>query len=354
MRIEKSFLAAFLGISLLASQGCGEFSTIEQDDISVEQGNYCEQVAKVVCANVFACCTGAEIEEKLGLTITTSEHGCVRDVTLICKNKMFKYMYGISKSSIMVNDAQATACLKALLWTDQCFPVMAQIPWRGACLGDELTLAANIFMGMLGGGGSCVYAEECKKDHWCGVNRTCATLPTNGQTCKAGGLCASAFFCNGKTNKCVPRKMAGQVCQNSNQCIKKHFCGSKDPQTGEGTCKALLAKGANCQGNHECQSMKCIPGVCANTSKQCYKKADCGGTCQNNPSKNCTKNLDCGKKCAQSGKTCSGDYDCDTRTMEKCVEGTCQMGNCSGVPVCADAYGVVNYCTGPLALLLGI
>jgi hypothetical protein len=359
----KSHFASARGWTLLAAcallpaaVGCGDsdYSSITSGSVNVDQSNYCNQVARVICANVFACCTGAETEDKLGLTLTITEEKCVRDLQLVCANKYYRIMFGLANNTINVAADRATACLKGALWEKMCFPVMSQVPWKSACYGNESSLTANLFFGSLAAGQDCVYSEQCKKDHLCEQNGKCAALPTATMKCRTGGVCASAYYCNTTNNTCVARKGPGQICKQTVQCKVKHFCGGIDPATGNGTCRALLARGVSCRANLQCQSGKCIPGKCATTGATCYKPADCQRVCQGDTATTCTQNDQCPRKCAKSGNPCASDQECDVASLEQCLPGTCLPAACNGNPVCGDAWGVVNYCTGPLQLLLGL
>ncbi len=350
---------AVLALSLGA--GCGDegWSTIGKEDLKVNGQNYCHEVAELLCHNMFLCCTGKQLEAMLGETITVRERDCVPDVELICENKMYNYLYGIDKGSIKVTTTTATECLQSMIQLGECFPVQSELPWEDACMGEEDSLRSSIFKGQQGAGSSCVYQEECQKDHYCGVDRQCKALPVDGEACRNGSQCAENFYCQaptkaGETATCKSRKSAGDACEGSGQCVRKHFCGDIDSKTGKGTCTALLAAGERCAGSHECDSAKCTPGVCSKSGAACYKSEECKGECKMTPGgtpsgkKECTKDDECDMKfCANSGNNCVDDNQCDVSSSEKCKADTCNTQTCSGSPTCADNYGVVDYCVGP-------
>jgi len=55
---------------IVAMWGCKDRDAI---DIHVTNDNLCSETAKVTCRNMFTCCPGIEIEDQLGVQISTTE-----------------------------------------------------------------------------------------------------------------------------------------------------------------------------------------------------------------------------------------------------------------------------------------
>ena len=343
MRMRTTRIAVYMVLCLMVAAlvRCSDGDTVV---IKVKQANWCGEVAKVVCSNMFKCCTGDQIEKVLGETITTSESACRRDIELICTQKQINLHYGLTKKTVTVDTEKATACLKEMMVTDACFMNASKQPWKQSCNGDQDTMVEHIFTGTQGAGDECMYAAECKPDHKCGVDRKCKALAKAGESCSAYSGCASKHYCDSKTSKCVALSQAGGKCTSSAACAKKHYCALGT--SGTGVCRKLLSGGSACTGSTECESAYCIPGKCP-SGGSCYKDSDCKGSCKMSPTLTCKTDSQCPGKCANSGKTCYDKYSCDYTTNEQCVTDKCLTGGCQGKAVCSEKMTLINYCTDP-------
>ena len=344
-------IAVCLWVCLLAATlaRCSDGDSVV---IKVQQANWCGEVAKVVCSNMFKCCTGGQIEAVLGKTITTDETSCRRDIEIICTQKQLNLHYGLTKKTVTVDTEKATTCLKEMMVTGACFMNASKQPWKQSCNGEMDTLWENLFTGTQGSGAECMYAAECKPDHTCGLDRKCLAKAKAGETCSSYTGCAKKHYCDYKTSKCVAQKQAGEKCTSSTACATKHYC-ALSTSGSDGVCRKLLAGGSACTGSTECESSSCIPGKCPGGAS-CYKDSDCKGSCTLSPSLSCTTDSQCPGKCANSGKTCYDTYSCDYATSEKCITGKCLTGGCKGKAVCSEQMSVINYCADTKKILLGI
>jgi hypothetical protein len=321
------------------------------DDKSVSVGgnsehyvnSYCSEVAKVVCENVFDCCTGQQIEDQFGLSITTSKSKCLRDADLMCKESNPALIHSMKKGTVTVNSESANECLRSLIVDDTCFLLTAEAPIAEQCETD-------IFSGTQGIGKECVYDIECQGAAYCGSDRKCKALPVQEQPCDAMAPtpCAVDLFCD-QDNTCQPLKKGGEDCDAISKCSEQLFCDD-DPDDGDNVCKSRKAIGAACEDNFECLSIYCIPGLCAD-GWECYKDSDCVGTCADTGD-DCNSDEDCPGTCQETGDPCQADWDC-FGVDDKCVHPNCQS-SCIGNPVCGENYFTFDYCELGLGLIGGI
>ena len=298
--------------------------------------NFCVEVAKVACYNMFRCCTGAEIEGLLGLTQSTTEEECRRDVKLICLNDTADIRDSMTYGRVRLNTGALNLCLEAMMAPEGiCYQHRADIPWTEVC-------EQPILSGLVAPGQQCLYDYECFENSYCAPDRTCRELPQLGQQCP-GGICADGLYCDWNQGTCQARKGANQTCDTSYECAENLYC---HVSTGGNTCQATKQNGILCANDYECASDFCLPGVCDDNSA-CYTDDDCPGTCQGSGD-NCWISDDCPGTCSGSTDTCWYDYDC---TSNLCIHEEC-LGVCHGTPVCADYYTVVGYCPGTVGWIL--
>jgi hypothetical protein len=311
--------------------------------VGVDKTHYCSEVAKVVCENVFECCTGAEIEDMFGLTITTRKGKCLRDVELMCEQANPALLLSLEKGTVTVDTEAADTCLNSLIVEDSCFLLTAEPPVAPECF-------ETIFAGTQGISKTCVYDIECQGSAYCGSDRKCKALPVANQPCDnlAPRPCDENLYCD-QDNSCQPLKKGGEECDNIGKCSPQLYCDD-DPVDGENVCKSQKAVGASCAGDRECQSAYCIPGLCGDGS-QCYRDDDCAGTCADS-GKDCGGDDDCAGTCQESGDPCLADWDC-FGADDKCVHPDC-LSQCIGQPVCGEEYDVYDYCQVGLTLIQGI
>lgn len=341
MNSRNCFAGLLSLVVLLTVAACGPKEESIKISVSAEKDGLCSEIAKVVCYNVFHCCTGAQIEMALGLKQTTTEKACRGDVELICQQNMASVLYGLDKSTLTVDSAGATTCLEALLPPeDECFPTLTEPAFVAAC--EE-----QFIDGLQGDGKACIYGAECKKDHYCAPDRKCRALPGKDEDCDTQApdqQCQDGLYCD-ENLLCKELKKKGQECDFLNPCRTGLFCG----ETGiaEFECKSLKSIGGDCAGSSACESGYCIPGLCSDGS-QCWADTDCIGMCQGT-FESCWDDTECAGTCTVSGGPCTEDWDC-YEVDDVCEHTPCET-KCSGDPVCGEKFGLVNYCDLGLELL---
>ncbi len=339
--MKKTIRFAMLALALvLTIGGCKQESDVS---VAVDETHYCSEIAKVVCENVFECCTGAEIEDQFGRTITTRKGKCLRDVELMCEQANSALLLSLRKGTVTVDAVSADACLESLVVGDTCFQLTAEPPIAAECY-------EALFQGTVGIGKACVYDIECTGSAYCGSDRKCKALPVKDQPCDAMAprACDEGLYCD-MDSTCQPLKKGGEECDAINKCGGDLFCDD-DPTDGENVCKSRKAVGAACGGDVECLSSYCIPGLCGDGS-QCFGDDDCFGTCEDS-GEECASDDDCAGTCQESGDPCLADWDC-FGADDKCVHPECHS-KCIGQPVCGEEYDMYDYCEVGLTLINGI
>lgn len=280
---------------LLLAAKCGD----EEDKIkiSVDQSNYCDEVAEVMCDNIFRCCTGERIEAVFGITITTSEKECRRDMGLYCKEQTAALKSSLDKGWASLRTEQVNRCLESYRMTDdQCFPVVTEL---------ALPCQEALIVGNQGPGSPCLFDLDCVAGAYCGSNDVCIGLPIAGQSCEEDGVCADGLYCSyddpSGARICMAKKPVGETCDSSVECQQSLICVESlvvdTVSMISRTCTAKRGLGEPCTGDEICASNICLPGTCSNDPEQpCYTDEGCGN------------------------------------------------GACLGTPVCAEDYFVVNYC----------
>jgi len=335
--MKSTFLLTVLFTAVVELASCT--SSDNKPEVSVDLDNYCSQVADVACYNIWNCCTGKQIEDTLGITISVEPDECHRDVELICQDNMATILWAAHKGSVQLVQQNADACLASTLLAGDCFQHVSDVPWQRFC-------SDGYWVGTLSVGSECLYNFECQDGSYCAVDRKCRALPKEGQDCDAG-ICQPGLFCNPSDGerKCRPRRSAGLPCEADDWCADGLYCGFDD--MGQGTCYALKALGVECKDSRECQSTFCVPGVCEDGS-QCFEDSDCLGKCSSD-GETCWDDLSCSGYCTQSHNYCNSDWDCAEN--EPCVKQTCER-TCIGQTVCAKRWTVIDYCTDTTGMLL--
>ena len=86
--------------TVLLAVSCKEESSGVQIDVSSAKGNLCAEVAEVTCYNFFKCCQGRQLEEMLGVEITTTEATCRNDIELLCERGMATRQYAMDEGHL--------------------------------------------------------------------------------------------------------------------------------------------------------------------------------------------------------------------------------------------------------------
>ncbi len=306
-----------LAIVLLVISGVPGCSGSEGPKVNLSLGNFCKEVAEVACYNMFHCCTGQQIEDYLGITISTEQDECRRDVELICAYKFAAKMWAAEKGSVILLEEEAEACLESLLLTGECFQHVSEVPWERWCVGG----LESYWSGTLQPGAECVYPFECVDSSFCAADRKCKALPEAGEECQQYP-CVEGLFCNSE-RRCEPVKSAGQDCEDYDWCAPGLYC---DFDEGQGTCRAPRSLGADCDDRDQCESGFCVPGLCTNGWEECLDDSYCNyGTC------------------ADTDDPCWDDWECPG---SECVR------ECTGQPVCGKSWREIDYCEETLWELL--
>jgi hypothetical protein len=319
-------------------------------------------MAKVMCYNIYECCTGQQIESRFGLELSTTEPECRRDLELVCKNSLALLLRALDPELRHVEmDAEGVvACLNALLPGDEgCFPFVMGTPQYATACHEGLVTARQAV------GADCLAEFECKGDAYCGADRKCKAIPKLGEPCS--DRCAKGLFCGQNEDGedvCVAYQEAGQPCTDRyispseplRLCGEDLYCEpppepTTPPMPGDtppnGTCRERKAIGESCSDEVPCKDGICLWGVCGDgrecqddtycmgecseTGNACDAHTDCAGYCENDPLDTCDENADCGGVCSESGGFCDQDWDCHI------MGGTCQMTSypCYGEYDCA-------------------
>jgi hypothetical protein len=279
----------------------------------VTEENLCNEVAEVMCSNVFECCRGQQIEEDFGVRITTSEEDCRVDMTLSCEESTAALRQSLSEGRASLATERINACLKAYhVGKAGCFPKVTE--FAPEC-------AEELVKGKQGLGAKCLYAFECGADAYCGSDRKCQAKPREGQDCAAGNECAKGLYCAtmaGNVSLCQARKPAGEACtspgSSSGECAEVTVCRAndalaEDPAADPYVCTPKKPLGASCDSPDICISGVCLPGTCDGDGV-CFTDNDCSGTCENNPAQECSRDEECGAVCESSGGACSSQNPC--------------------------------------------
>jgi hypothetical protein len=319
-------------------QGCQ--STKEgRPTVTVSATDFCSATAEVACYNLFKCCTGAKIEEVLGIVQTTNRSRCERDVKLICENNMAEVIWSVGQGRVAIDLPAAQRCLEALLAPEAgCFTVQTTAPWAEVC-------SQQRFFGTVSSGATCYNEYECAMNNYCGPDQKCHPKSGLGEDCSSG-MCASGLYCNWDDQTCQTLVSQGQACDYSYQCAENLYCDF--PAAGNPSCQPLKVSGAGCTDDLQCTSQYCIPGIC-NDGSACFALEDCSGTCADGGGY-CSDDTDCSTYCNLSGAYCYDSADCP-QTGDFCPLPTCNRA-CMGQPVCGDDLGVIDYCEDALTSLL--
>lgn len=305
---------------------------------SANKDNVCNQIAQVVCYDLFQCCSEAQIESYLRVSDPRTEGECESDVTRLCEQRTAQVDASVKAGRVTFDGAAMTACLKALTVNGDCTSIGAALPWVEACMQPA-------WIGAVAVGSQCTRSYECAGTGaaYCAANQMCAALPTEGMAC-ANGTCATGFYCGVGT--CHALLPAGATCTSTTQCAKGNYCTTGATRQ----CAALRNAGESCTGNAACASSQCLPGTCAGSSTTCFSSADCTGRCSNNANAFCTLDRDCGNgACSIGGATCTGPTQCVGAGNVCVFPNTCTLNACMGDVVCAGSQVSADYCTGATA-----
>lgn len=180
-------------------------------ELRVGLGERCETL---LCDRGLTCATSNN--EKFCVRLRTVGESCGRLDTGLCGNRL-----QCVESTCRVPSDVGEACDSSLSSNSSC-----DIFQHGTCVNGVCR-----FTNFNPPGGTCNDgANACDNRSSCnsGANR-CDTLPTAGQVCNSGGVCAPGHFCSqDECNALIP---AGQSCNLWGTCEPTSYCRGPDPQS---------------------------------------------------------------------------------------------------------------------------
>ncbi|MHB8417795.1 MAG: hypothetical protein ACYDCL_06950 [Myxococcales bacterium] len=131
-------------------------------------------------------------------------------------------------------------------------------------------------------GGPCSTDPSCTTG-WCagadaGVLGTCTAPPTAGQPCAEGYLCAAGDYC-ASSGQCAALLAQGATCSDNVEC-QSGSCNFPDGSVG-GICgrpPPALGVGAPCTQNDQCQTNVCLQGQCTSPCTMGGSNGGCAGS----------------------------------------------------------------------------
>jgi hypothetical protein len=310
--------------------------------------NLCEEIAKVMCYDIFECCTFSDIEEKFGVEAFLTESSCRRDVQLLCENELASLRYLLVEGTVVADAARISECLADLLVEEICFPFTTDPSTVFTVCSEEL------FTGTIAEGGDCLFDVECAGEAYCAANRKCKNYPTVGQPCTASEGCSTDLYCGldpEGERVCMAYQSEGGSCSPIYpvvHCAHDLYC-EWDSESETGTCRRKKAIGEPCREDEPCLDGECLVGTC-DDGRECYGDGDCTGTCDVSGG-TCSSDDDCGGYCEVSGGYCSEDADCPgscaisggycDEDWDCHSEGTCADSGAT----CWDEWGCTSYGT---------
>jgi hypothetical protein len=234
------------------------------------ENNLCLETARMLCNDVYTCCTQTQIEERFNYQIASKHSDCMRDVERACTRGWHPYLAALELGTAVFDTEATNAC-----WNDRFRPLDTCVSYtdletyEDPCEdfgGDLLALT-----GLVEVGGDCFAPIECEDGTYCDMTRNlCAPLPKEGEPCYwAGGgrrLCADGFHCENVGGwVCLPDLLAGEECSNLSQCAQGHYCNTDpEPPLATPVCALRKTDGEECNPDvySECENT-CLTGLCS-------------------------------------------------------------------------------------------
>jgi len=329
---------------ILGGIGCSDDDDVVVTEVKVTQDTFCTEVAKLLCRNMFACCTGNEIEDILGITISTEEKACQHDMELVCEDRNYELLDAVVRGTVTVHEQVATDCLNAMFVKDgRCFLNRPEAPWAEVC-------KEGLYEGNQAPDQPCFASIECKADSYCAGNQKCKALPKKDEKCP-DGHCATGLSCQqpgaGGDRVCTELRKKDETCNVSMPCQAGLYCDINSGEA-EGKCAPQKKKDEACSASNQCDTGYCVPGTCSD-GRECTRDEQCPGKCAESQEE-CFSALQCPGKCSVSGDACTSPLTC-TGTEETCDREEC-VTRCEGDRVCAEQPRKIDYCSDPMQLLL--
>lgn len=313
-------------------------------DLEITAETLCAEVARVMCHNMFACCTSQEIKAELGVELAPSETECRRDMKLHCELSWVELFFALDAGTVILDSTSAEECFSRYVAPkDGCF-LLSKTPFDSDACGDWIEGNQAI-------GESCLEDYECGDENaFCGVNGVCTPYALEGEMCSSTVGCAPDLYWLNAGNKprqgtCnVPsecrrylqedescRPWRGDHCASGLSCQDYSSAWPNEPSPG--TCQPAHKKaGEPCTANAECISNECIPGICGD-GRTCFTDGDCRGTCTFDPIP-CSNDADCSgvaSRCELADNPCSSNLECG---LSHCVSNPSQICGTFEFPNC--------------------
>ena len=337
-------LIAVLGLTVAA---CGDDSVT----VDTSEENFCDQIADVVCHNLYQCCTESEVEDYLSVSEPRTEDQCRTDLVRSCERAAPDIRDSIKAGRVTFDPVKLNDCLNSLVAPEGvCAEVVTDLPWKDTCSTMNFPWG-----GPVAPEGQCFFSFDCAgaPDSFCGPDQKCKLKPTAGLPCSTSGECASMYYC-GPNLTCAPRLSVGAPCTSSTQCGKDLFCDNKGTYntTTDDVCATKVPGGSACTSEDACTSNDCISGLCMGSSFQtCFGDAGCQSHCAVSGFA-CDGPEDCGTgTCTgNSSITCgvNGDATCAANSAGTCLyPRSCLPGDCVGdtIGLCTMPTRTADYCT---------
>jgi hypothetical protein len=336
---------ALISVLVLALAACGGNNTV---DISTNQDNFCDQIADVICHNLYQCCAESDIEQYLEVSEPRTELQCREDIRRNCDRTAPDVRDSLKAGRITFDPNKLNACLEAILAPEAtCSEVVVDLPWKEQCSAKNAP-----WVGTVATDGQCFYTFDCAgaPDSFCGPDQKCHLKPTAGFPCGTG--CASAYYC-GTNNICAPRLALGAPCTQfpTGQCGENLFCDNKGTFTvsTDDVCATKGVGGTICTAEDACVSGDCVQGKCQQTNLSCFNDSQCQSHCAELTNTPCDGPEDCGTGfcTGNPGTSCSSDLTCSNLGFGTCnFPRACLPGDCVGDPdVCTSERRTADYCT---------
>ncbi len=394
-------LALFLCGAASLATGCDN-NTTKGGSVSAE--NFATQLAEASCEGGVEC----------GLVIATEVAACKTKAKAdAAKPTAYDVAAAVKAGRLTFDSTQAKACIAAAKNPPSCsisyqyFGAECQnivkpaVAAGGTCQSDqECTTGKCGGSSASGCAGKCVTpvadGMECDDTtKFCGANSYCAYAPdamdgdpgtctaykAPGATCASSNECDLSHWCRGTSSmptvmQCRVPPGVGEPCETFfygifHNCAGASFCLVDNPETGTGTCKALVAAQGTCTDGSDCAPGATCTGLvfdqdtgAVTTPGKCLPFLAPGATCDpmqsyNNcpseypcdeASKTCKKpasgvGTDCSMNYCPSGLYCDNSLKCQTPVdfggtctaldtnvegaEEPCKEGTCSGGKCA-------------------------
>ena len=105
-------LAFVVGVTWLIACGGGSSGP---PSVSTSKDNVCDQIADVVCYDIYQCCAEGEIENDLGIQNPESQDQCTDDIKRRCVRGLATYESSLAGNRVTFDASVMNTCLSALL-----------------------------------------------------------------------------------------------------------------------------------------------------------------------------------------------------------------------------------------------